>query len=130
MGETKWALHAGVPLAPGVVHPPPRSLPAAQLHCGQLLEIAAELLDVAGTETRGKRRKERTLLDRAWHGACVCVRVRLRMCVCVCAREPQYSAAALNIRQFFFSPTRRTGSSRFPKKGIRGGKKRAHACGA
>lgn len=57
--DTKWALHAGVPLAPGVVHPPPGRLSAAQLHRGQLLEIAAELLDVAGKETWGNGGKER-----------------------------------------------------------------------
>jgi len=41
------SLHTGVPLAAGVVHPPACRLAAAQRHRWQLLEIVAELLDVA-----------------------------------------------------------------------------------
>ena len=47
----KRTLHSVVPLASGVVHPSSCRLTTAQSHCGQLLEITAELLDVAVKET-------------------------------------------------------------------------------
>lgn len=46
----KRTLHTVVPLATGVVHPPSCRLTTAERHCRQLLEITAELLDVAAKE--------------------------------------------------------------------------------
>lgn len=48
----KRTLHTAVPLATGVVHPPSCRLTTAERHCGQLLEITAELLDIAVTERK------------------------------------------------------------------------------
>lgn len=48
----KTTLHTAVPLATGVVHPPSRRLTTAERHCRQLLEITAELLDVAVRESK------------------------------------------------------------------------------
>lgn len=47
----KRTLHTVVPLAAGVVHPSSCRLTTAKSHCRQLLEITAELLDVAVKET-------------------------------------------------------------------------------
>lgn len=47
----KRTLHTVVPLAAGVVHPSSCRLTTAQSHRRQLLEITAELLDVAVKQT-------------------------------------------------------------------------------
>lgn len=48
----KRTLHTAVPLATGVVHPPSCRLTTTERHCRQLLEITAELLDVAVRESQ------------------------------------------------------------------------------